>query len=131
MRIHEFTNTLKTYTARVKLNNGSWVKTSVEAANSNQALLLIKHLYISVSSVTKLTEQQIELDEQHSVIATPSQLKHEKVVNYLTNKITRIKNRPKVTQQDVHKAVERYKTRQKRANLELEKQQELQQARNS
>lgn len=71
----------------------------------------------------------ISLDEQQSISATPSELKHEKVVNYLTNKITRIKNRPKVTQQDVHKAVERYKTRQKRANLELEKQQELQQAR--
>ena len=71
----------------------------------------------------------ISLDEQQSISATPSELKHEKVVNYLTNKITRIKNRPHFTNQDVHKAVERYKLRQKRANLELEKQQELQQAR--
>ena len=129
MKINEITNTLKTYRARVKLYNGSWVKTSVEAENSSQAMQLLKHLYINVSSVTALTEQEDELDEQQTITATPSELKHEKVVNYLTNKITRIKNRPKVTQQDVLKAVERYKTRQKRANLELEKQQELQQAR--
>lgn len=73
MRINEFTNTLKTYTARVKLNNGSWVKTSVEAENSSQAMQLLKHLYISVSSVSELTEQQDELDEAIAT-KTPQQL---------------------------------------------------------
>lgn len=95
-------------------------------SRDSQARLLLGKQYGDKNVVSI---SHISLDEQQSLTATPSELKHEKVVNYLTNKITRIKNRPKVTQQDVHKAVERYKTRQKRANLELEKQQELQQAR--
>lgn len=73
MKINEITNSLKTYTARVKLNNGSWVKTSVEAENSSQALLLLKHLYLSVSSVTELTEQENELDEA-TATKNPQQL---------------------------------------------------------
>ena len=71
----------------------------------------------------------IKLDEQQTVNAVPYDLQHEKMVRYLTNKITRIKNRPHFTNQDVHKAVERYKLRQKRANLELEQQQKIQQMR--
>lgn len=98
----------------------------IDAESASQARLLLCKQYGEKNVVSV---SQINLDEQLTISATPSQIKHEKIVNYLTNKITRIKNRPKVTQQDVHKAVERYKTRQKRANLELEKQQELQQAR--
>jgi hypothetical protein len=71
----------------------------------------------------------IKLDEQKTVNAVPYDLQHEKMVRYLTNKITRIKNRPRFTNQDIHRAVERYKMRQKRANLELEKQQALSQSR--
>lgn len=80
MRIHEITNALKTYRASVKLNNGSWVKTSVEAENSNQAMLLLKHLYISVSSVTELTEQENELEEATSR-KTPQQLQVQSLAN--------------------------------------------------
>lgn len=80
MKINEITNTLKTYTARVKLNNGSWVKTSVEAENSSQAMQLLKHLYISVSSVTELTEQENELDEAIAT-KTPQQLQVQSLAN--------------------------------------------------
>jgi hypothetical protein len=64
MKINEVTNTFKTYTARVKRNNGSWVNTSVAAESSSQAMRLLKHLYLSVSSVTELIEQEDELDEE-------------------------------------------------------------------
>lgn len=90
MRIHEFTNSLKTYTARVKLNNGSWVKTSVVAENSSHAMLLLKHLYISVSSVTELTEQQNELDEA-TATKTPQQLQ----VQSLADQESKIKQQKK------------------------------------
>jgi regulation of enolase protein 1 (concanavalin A-like superfamily) len=73
MKINEITNTLKTYRASVKLNSGAWVKTSVEAENSSHAAQLLKHLYLSVSSVTELTEQEEELDEA-TATKTPQQL---------------------------------------------------------
>ena len=125
MRINEVISPLKKFIATVSVK-GTQAKTMIDAESSSQARLLLGKQYgeKNVGSVS-----HISLDEQQTITATPSELKHEKVVNYLTNKITRIKNRPKVTQQDVHKAVERYKTRQKRANLELEKQQALNQAR--
>ena len=125
MRINEVINPLKKFIATVSVK-GTQAKTMIDAESASQARLLLGKQYGEKNVVSV---SHISLDEQHSISATPSELKHEKVVNYLTNKITRIKNRPKVTQKDVHKAVERYKTRQKRANLELEKQQELQQAR--
>ncbi len=90
MKINEITNSLKTHTARVKLNNGSWVKTSVEAENSNQAMLLLKHLYLSVSSVTELTENDDELDEA-TATKTPQQLQ----VQSLANQDTKIKQQKK------------------------------------
>lgn len=80
MKINEITNTLKTYTARVKLNNGSWVKTSVEAENSSQAMQLLKHLYLSVSSVSELTELHDELDEA-TATKTPQQLQVQSLAN--------------------------------------------------
>jgi predicted nucleic acid binding AN1-type Zn finger protein len=73
MKINEITNTLKSYTARVKLKNGTWVKTTVKAENSCQAMQLLKHLYLSVSSVSELTEQADELDEG-TATKTPQQL---------------------------------------------------------
>ena len=98
----------------------------IDAESASQARLMLGKQYgeKNVGSVS-----HIKLDEQQTVNAVPYDLQHEKMVRYLTNKITRIKNRPHFTNQDVHKAVERYKTRQKRANLDLEKQQELQQMR--
>jgi hypothetical protein len=71
MKIYEIINTIKTYTARVKLKNCSWVKTSVEAENSSQAMQLLKYLYLSVSLVTEFTEQEDKLDEA-AATKTPS-----------------------------------------------------------
>jgi regulation of enolase protein 1 (concanavalin A-like superfamily) len=104
MKINEITNSLKTYTARVKLNNGIWVKTSVEAENSNQALLLLKHLYLSVSSVTELKEQVDELDEA-TATKTPQQLQ----VQSLADQETKIKQQKKqlIARQALTKAQEK------------------------
>ena len=115
MRINEVISPLKKFIATVSVK-GTQAKTMIDAESASQARLLLGKQYgeKNVGSVS-----HISLDEQQSLTATPSQLKHEKVVNYLTNKITRIKNRPHFTNQDVHRAVERYKIKQKRANLEL------------
>lgn len=104
MKINEITNSLKTYTARVKLNNGSWVKTSVEAENSNQAMLLLKHLYLSVSSVTQLTEHEDELDEA-TATKTPQQLQ----VQSLANQEAKLKQQKKqlIARQALSKAQEK------------------------
>ena len=125
MRINEVTSPLKKFIATVSVK-GTQARTLIDAESASQARLMLEKQYGEKNVVSV---SHIKLDEQQTVNAVPYDLQHEKMVRYLTNKITRIKNRPKVTQQDVHKAVERYKTRQKRANLELEKQQELQQAR--
>ncbi len=104
MKINEITNTLKTYKASVKLNNGNWVKTSVEAENSNQAMLLLKHLYISVSSVSEITEQQDELDEA-TATKTPQQLQ----VKALADQAKQINQQKKqlVAKQAMQKAQEK------------------------
>lgn len=101
MKINEITNTLKTYKASVKLNNGSWVKTSVEAENSSQAMQLLKHLYLCVSSVTELTEQEDELDEA-TATKTPQQLQ----VQSLADQETKFKKQKEqlVARQAVAKA---------------------------
>jgi phage shock protein A len=88
MKINEITNTLKTYRASVKLNNGAWVKTSVEAENSSHATQLLKHLYLSVSSVTELTEDAID---EATATKTPQQLQ----VQSLANQETKIKQQKK------------------------------------
>ena len=84
MKINEIANTLKTYRASVKLNNGAWVKTSVEAENSSHATQLLKHLYLSVSSVTELTEDA--LDE-----ATATKTRQQLQVQSLADQETKIK----------------------------------------
>ncbi len=103
MKINEVTNTLKTYRASVKLNNGTWVKTSVEAENSSHATQLLKHLYLSVSSVTELTEED-ELDEA-TATKTPQQLQ----VQSLANQEAKIKQQKKelVARQALAKAQEK------------------------
>jgi regulation of enolase protein 1 (concanavalin A-like superfamily) len=90
MKINEITNTLKNYRASVKLKNGTWVKTSVEAENSSQAMQLFKHLYLSVSSVTELSEQEDELDEAIET-KTPQQLQ----VQSLADQEAKIKQQKK------------------------------------
>ena len=125
MQINEVISPLKKFIATVKVK-GSQARTSFDAESASQAKLLLAHQYGEKNVVSV---SHIHLDEQVIANPTPSQIKHERLVRWLTNKLTLSNNRPRFTQDDVHKAVERYKTRQKRANLELEKQQELQQAR--
>ena len=125
MQINEVISPLKKFIATVKVK-GSQARTIVDAESASQAKLLLAHQYGEKNVVSV---SHIHLDEQ--VIAQPiaSQIKHERLVRWLTNKLTLNQNKPRFTQQDVDIAVERYKTRQKRANLELEKQQALQQMR--
>ena len=102
MKINEIARTLMTYRASVKLNNGAWVKTSVEAENSSHAIQLLKHLYLCVSSVTELTED--ELDEA-TATKTPQQLQ----VQSLADQETKIKQQKKqlIARQALAKAQEK------------------------
>lgn len=85
-------------------------------------MLLLGKLYgeKNVMSVT-----HIKLDEQVKLEPIPSDVKHERVIRDLTNKITNYANRLRPTQHDMNIALKRYKSKQKRVNLELEKQQHL------
>jgi hypothetical protein len=125
MRINEVTSPLKKFIATVSVK-GTKARTLIDAESASQARLMLEKQYGEKNVVSV---SHIKLDEQQTVNAVPYDLQHEKMVRYLTKKITRIKNRPHFTNQDVHKAVERYKLRQKRANLELEQQQKIQQMR--
>jgi ribosomal protein L1 len=50
------------------------------------------------------------------------QLKHELVIRRLTRQLTRKSNLPNPSRQDVNAAIQRYKTDQKRADLDYQKQ---------
>lgn len=125
MRINEVISPLNKFIATVRVK-GTQARTLIDAESASHARLMLEKQYGEKNVVSV---SHIKLDEQQNVKAVPYDLQHEKMVRYLTNKITRIKNRPHFTNQDVHKAVERYKLRQKRANLELEQQQKIQQMR--
>ena len=121
MKINEVINSINKYLAIVRVKN-SQVKTTIEAESSSQATLLLGKLYgeKNVMSVT-----HIKLDEQVKLEPIPSDIKHERIISDLTNKITNYANRFRPTQHDMNIALKRYKTKQKRVNLELEKQQHL------
>ena len=121
MKINEVISSLNKYLAIVRVKN-SQVKTSVEAESSSQAMLLLGRLYgeKNVMSVT-----HIKLDEQVKLEPIPSDVKHERIISDLTKKITSYANRLRPTQLDMNIALKRYKSKQKRVNLELEKQQHL------
>ena len=121
MKINEVISSLNKYLAVVSVKN-SQVKTTVEAESSSQAMLLLGKLFgeKNVISVT-----HIKLDEQVKLEPIPSDVKHEKIISNLTNKITNYANRLRPTQHDMNIALKRYKSKQKRVNLELEKQQHL------
>ena len=125
MRINEVISPLKKFIATVSVK-GTQARTIIDAESASQARLLLGKQFGEKNVVSV---NQIHLDEQRIVQPTASQVKHEKLVRWLTNKITLSMNRPRFTQQDVQKAIDRYKTRQKRVNLELEKRQALQQMR--
>jgi hypothetical protein len=73
----------------------------------------------------------IKLDEQVKLEPIPSDVKNELIIQNLTNKITNYANRLRPSQHDMNIALKRYKTKQKRVNLELEKQQHLKTLRSS
>ena len=121
MKINEVISSLNQYLAIVRVKN-SQVKTSVEAESSSQVMLLLGKLY-GEKNVVSITH--IKLDEQVKLEPIPSNVKHERIISDLTNKITNYANRLRPTQHDMNIALRRYKTKQKRVNLELEKQQHL------
>jgi hypothetical protein len=127
MRINEVISPLKKFIATVRVK-GSQARTIIDAESASQARLLLGKQYGEKNVVSV---NQNNLDEQVIAQPTASKVKHERLVRWLTNKITRINNRPHFTQRDVYKAIERFKIRQKRVNLEFKKQQELQQARDN
>ena len=121
MKINEVISSLNKYLAVVSVKN-SQVKTTVEAESSSQAMLLLGKIYgeKNVMSVT-----HIKLDEQVKLEPIPSDIKHERIISDLTNKITNYANRLRPSQRDMNLALKRYKSKQKRVNLELEKEQNL------
>ena len=125
MRINEVVSPLKKFIAIVSVK-GTQAKTMIDAESSSQARLMLGKQYGEKNVVSV---SHIQLDEKRIIQPIASQIKHERLVKWLTNKITSMSNRPHFTQQDVHTAIERYKTRQKRENHELEMQQKLRLAR--
>ena len=121
MRINEVISSLNMYLAIVRVKN-SQVKTTIEAESSSQALLLLGKMY-GKKNVVSVTH--IKLDEQFKLKPIPSDVKHERIINDLTNKITNYANRLRPTQHDMNIALKRYKSKQKRVNLELGKKQHL------
>ena len=121
MKINEVISSLNKYLAIVRVKN-SLVKTTVEAESSSHAMLLLGKMYgeKNVMSVT-----HIKLNEQVKLDPIPSDVKHERIIRDLTNKITNYANRLRPTQHDMNIALKRYRSKQKRVNLELEKQQHL------
>ncbi len=67
---------------------------------------------------------------QHRQVPIAEPLKHEKTIRNLTARITRVANKPTVTQHDLKIATDRFKTNQKRANLQHTNKVRLAQARN-
>ncbi len=72
----------------------------------------------------------INLKEDADISITPSQIKHERIIKFLTQKLSRYANKLRPTRQDYEAAIKRYITKQKRANLEFDQQQKIQQMRN-
>jgi len=118
MRINEVVSPLKKYLATVKVS-GIMAKTLIDAESSSYATLLLGKMY-GKSNVVSVT--CVNLDETLIAQPLPSQIKHSEVINNLTSQITKQANKLKPTQKDVEIAVNRYKTNQKRANREYQKQ---------
>lgn len=118
MRINEVISPLKKYLATVRVS-GTMAKTLIDAESSSHATLLLRKMY-GKSNVVSVS--CVHLDE--TLIAQPlaSQAKHAEVINNLTSQITQNANKLKPTQKDIAIAVNRYKTNQKRANREYQKQ---------
>ena len=118
MRINEVVSPLKKYLATVRVS-GTMAKTLIDAESSSHAILLLGKLY-GKSNVVSVT--CVHLDETLIAQPLPTQVKHDEVINNLTKQITQNANKLKPTQKDIEIAVNRYKTNQKRANREYQKQ---------
>lgn len=125
MLINEVISPLKKFIVTVSVK-GTQARTIIEADSESQARLLLGKQYGEKNVVAV---SHINLSEHMVVDAIPNEIKHQRMVSYLTNKITQLANRPRITQADIRAAVERYKNRLKRANLELDKRQAFQQMR--
>ena len=118
MRINEVVSPLKKYLATVRVSS-TMAKTLIDAESSSHATLLLRKMY-GKSNVVSVS--CVHLDETLIAQPLPSQAKHSEVINNLTSQITKQANRLKPTQKDIEIAVNRYKTNQKRANREYQKQ---------
>ena len=118
MRINEVVSPLKKYLATVRVS-GTMAKTLIDAESSSHAILLLGKMY-GKSNVVSVT--CVHLDETLIAQPLPTQVKHDEVINNLTKQITQNANKLKPTQKDIEIAVNRYKTNQKRANREYQKQ---------
>jgi len=121
MRINEVISPLKKYLATVRVS-GTMAKTLIDAESSSHATLLLGKMY-GKSNVVSVT--CVHLDETLIAQPLPSQVKHSEVINNLTSQITQNANKLHPTQKDVEIAINRYKTSQKRANREYQKQMRL------
>ena len=118
MRINEVVSPLKKYLATVRVS-GTMAKTLIDAESSSHATLLLRKLY-GKSNVVSVT--CVHLDETLIAQPLPSQVKHREVINNLTSQITKNANKLQPTQKDIEIAINNYKTNQKRANREYQKQ---------
>ena len=118
MRINEVVSPLKKYLATVRVS-GTMAKTLIDAESSSHAILLLGKMY-GKSNVVSVS--CVHLDETLIAQPLPTQVKHDEVINNLTKQITQNANKLKPTQKDIEIAVNRYKTNQKRANREYQKQ---------
>lgn len=125
MRINEVISHLKKFMATVRIK-GTSVKTLIDAESQSQARLLLSKQYGEKNVVSV---SHINLDEQQTVTPIPSQVRHQRIINNLTKKVTAYANKLRPTQQDLDTAVERFNTNQKRVNLELKQKQKLAQMR--
>ena len=126
MRINEVVSPLKKYLATVRVS-GTMAKTLIDAESSSHAILLLGKMY-GKSNVVSVS--CVHLDETLIAQPLPTQVKHDEVINNLTKQITQNANKLKPTQKDIEIAVNRYKTNQKRANREYQKQLRLSSIRN-
>lgn len=84
-----------------------------------------------ISEIITINLGKRQQQRKHRVPSTPiaDQPKHERVIRRLTKLMTRQSNLPQPTQDDINTAIERFKTNQKRVDLEYEKQAKLMQQR--
>ena len=91
---------------------------------SNQRVVGADKYFMHISEViaVNLGKRQQQRKRLLPTTPIPDQLKRELVIRNLTKQLTQKSNLPDPTQQDVNAALERYKTMQKRVDLDYETQ---------